>query len=60
MMKVEDPLDKEHRQEAAEQPPYAMVDVLQLEEGVRQQMQDAHAQHDAADKAHRQLHASVR
>lgn len=57
---MEQPHQKEHRQEAPQHPPRHAVAVPQFRPGVRQQMQQGHPQHQPAHETHHALHPPVR
>jgi hypothetical protein len=60
MMKGKESLDEEHRQKSGQRPQHGAVDRSQFGDRMRQQVQQANAQHGAGDKAHRQLHSFMR
>src|SRR5262245_41062689 len=60
VMERKETCDKKHDNESAHQPPGGMVDRSQLVPGVRQQVQYAHAKHQAGDKASGHLQPDVR
>jgi len=60
MVKVEETLQKKHRQESAQYPRRRPVNGMQLLRRIRQKMQQRDAQHQTGHKARRQLQARVR
>src|SRR3954468_3504411 len=49
---------EKHCDQAAQRPSGDTIDRSKMCQRVRQQMQESHAEHYAADKTHRQLHAA--
>ena len=60
MVEAKEPLDEEHREEPGQDPVRAVLQVADLLQGVRQQVQQADPEHHAGYEADAQLHAAVR
>jgi hypothetical protein len=55
VMVGQEPLEKEHYEEAAQNPLHGLVQGMALMKGMGNKVEQGHAEHEAGDKAHRRL-----
>ncbi len=60
MMEVEEPLQEKHHEKTTQHPCHGSVNRMGLFDGVRNQVQQRHAEHETGDKADGGLQARVR
>ena len=58
-MNMKYPDEQEHGQQAAKRPTSRTINRTLLGQRVRQEVQECHPEHEAADEAHQELHVSM-